>query len=559
VSFGVLVWGDFLFWGVAFSHKKNVFSIFFLSCSSTCGVEPGWSCSVPEPALASRCWHDRKGLASAPAACGNSVVERDPDSAHAYETCDDGNTVSGDGCSSTCRVEYGYRCVTNAGTGVPTTCTALPDTSCEHVYRRDALTGDGARSGLGISSNAVSTWCVASGDGGAFSMVLHMGSGSPSKYVPDSFAELGDVATTPLSGTNVNKLRDDKIVSLQAPAPHRSEWRLTSSWDPGSAWYFRLRGTFTDESPGLGLTPYEPGLGSTAVTATFEFCRSSTGIADCTASDLWFLHHLQNPDIVPFDVLKADPHHNDCTRIFFDHNTATCFDMGTSAERCFSAGTACSGGHPRITGFTTSVRPMCARCGDGCTDPTLGEFESCDDGNTDESDGCSATCQVEPGWICSAHTELRSRCLRLSDQVVNQESGGMVSPLAAAAARLQSCLDVKRLGYPSEAGSGAAVSGIYPIFPVSAGGTVRTVYCDMTTDSDAGGYGAEAGGWARMATFATVGDTQGALDDETRDRFFRFALWTDGASHGLPVHPDPSQQTVGKELKVWCDVFFFFV
>jgi hypothetical protein len=127
----------------------------------------------------------------------------------------------------------------------------------------------------------------------------------------------------------------------------------------------------------------------------------------------------------------------------------------------------------------------------------------------------------------------------------------MVSPLAAAAARLQSCLDVKRLGYPTDAALGT-VSGIYPIFPVSAGGTVRTVYCDMTTDSDSGGYGAEAGGWARMATFATVTYTTG-LDDESRDRFFRFALWIDGASHGLPVHPDPSQLTVGADLKVLCD------
>jgi cysteine-rich repeat protein len=379
-----------------------------------------------------------------------------------------------------------------------------------------------------------------------------MGSGSPSKYVPDSFAELGNVATTPLSGTNVNKLRDDKIVALQAPAPHRSEWRLTSSWDPGSAWYFRLRGTFTDESPGWGLTPYELGLDASAVTATFERCRSSAGIADCTANHLWDLQSLLNPNNLPFDVLKADPYLNDCTRIFFDLDIGTCYDLTSTAERCFSAGSVCSGGHPRIAGFTTSVRPMCARCGDGCTDPTLGEFESCDDGNTDEGDGCSATCQVEPGWVCSAHTEHRSRCLRLSDQVTTTTGGdGAATPLAAAAARLQSCLDVKRLGYPSETGSGA-VSGIYPIFPVSAGGTIRTVYCDMTTDSDAGGYGAEAGGWVRMATFATVAFSAG-LDLESNHRYFQYALWIDGASHGLPVHPDPSQLTVGADMKVLCD------
>ncbi len=38
------------------------------------------------------------------------------------------------------------------------------------------------------------------------------------------------------------------------------------------------------------------------------------------------------------------------------------------------------------------------RCGDGILQPTRGE--GCDDGNTVSGDGCSATCQVEPGWIC---------------------------------------------------------------------------------------------------------------------------------------------------------------
>ncbi len=37
-----------------------------------------------------------------------------------------------------------------------------------------------------------------------------------------------------------------------------------------------------------------------------------------------------------------------------------------------------------------------AKCGDGHVTGT----EECDDGNNGDGDGCSATCQVEPGWIC---------------------------------------------------------------------------------------------------------------------------------------------------------------
>ena len=41
-------------------------------------------------------------------ACGNGIL--DPISGVASEACDDGNKVNGDGCSSTCTVELGWRC-----------------------------------------------------------------------------------------------------------------------------------------------------------------------------------------------------------------------------------------------------------------------------------------------------------------------------------------------------------------------------------------------------------------------------------------------------------------
>jgi len=51
-----------------------------------------------------------------------------------------------------------------------------------------------------------------------------------------------------------------------------------------------------------------------------------------------------------------------------------------------------------------------AGCGDskkkdgptpGCGDSSIVAPETCDDGNTDAGDGCTAACQVEPGWTCS--------------------------------------------------------------------------------------------------------------------------------------------------------------
>ncbi len=66
-------------------------------CSSACMVEAGLR--LLRGAIGVRC----NGKIAA--VCGNGIVELN-------ETCDDGNTMSGDGCSSTCQIEAGYSCPT---------------------------------------------------------------------------------------------------------------------------------------------------------------------------------------------------------------------------------------------------------------------------------------------------------------------------------------------------------------------------------------------------------------------------------------------------------------
>ena len=47
--------------------------------------------------------------------------------------------------------------------------------------------------------------------------------------------------------------------------------------------------------------------------------------------------------------------------------------------------------------YSFEVNAWPTTCGDGVLDP----LEFCDDGNSATSDGCSAKCEVEDGWICS--------------------------------------------------------------------------------------------------------------------------------------------------------------
>jgi fibro-slime domain-containing protein len=84
-------------------------------CSSSCQVEPGWRCT--NPPLASDAGAGDSGSGDGGAklgpsvcvqdVCGDGIVETD-----IGETCDDGNTKSGDGCSSTCELERGWTCPT---------------------------------------------------------------------------------------------------------------------------------------------------------------------------------------------------------------------------------------------------------------------------------------------------------------------------------------------------------------------------------------------------------------------------------------------------------------
>ena len=58
-------------------------------------------------------------------------------------------------------------------------------------------------------------------------------------------------------------------------------------------------------------------------------------------------------------------------------------------------------------------------CGDG----VLTSSETCDDGGTAAGDGCSATCQIEAGWICSGAPSV---CLATAVPTLSRESIGLL-------------------------------------------------------------------------------------------------------------------------------------
>jgi cysteine-rich repeat protein len=59
---------------------------------------------------------------------------------------------------------------------------------------------------------------------------------------------------------------------------------------------------------------------------------------------------------------------------------------------------------------TCNIDCTFSACGDGRRNPHAGANEACDDGNTQNGDGCSATCQVETGWVCADLSSNLSYC-----------------------------------------------------------------------------------------------------------------------------------------------------
>ena len=116
-------------------------------CSADCQVESGYTCSAPGQACV------------AIARCGDGIVN--------YlrgETCDDGNTTGGDGCSANCTVENGWKCDSSGQTLVPpvpsscknsTVCGDKKITGVETCDDGNTVAGDGCSSACQLEAGWV--------------------------------------------------------------------------------------------------------------------------------------------------------------------------------------------------------------------------------------------------------------------------------------------------------------------------------------------------------------------------------------------------------------------
>ena len=72
----------------------------------------------------------------------------------------------------------------------------------------------------------------------------------------------------------------------------------------------------------------------------------------------------------------------------------------------------------------------CNVCGDGKLDKGH-SVEGCDDGNTEDGDGCDGACTIEEGYTCTAEEDQLSKCTTESDDEALQKQVSAATALSA--------------------------------------------------------------------------------------------------------------------------------
>ncbi|MCB9734154.1 MAG: hypothetical protein H6745_16275 [Deltaproteobacteria bacterium] len=352
-------------------------------------------------------------FASVTTECGNNVTEPSGVAGVPDEECDDGNTDSGDGCSSTCTIEgcgdgvvqpdLGEQCdgacddhndcTIDVNTCVSCQC-QLPSTDYEPA---GTPCDDG-------NSNTIGDRCDGAGN---CSISCGNGSLDPGEACDDGDAANGDgcdddcqvepnfsCAGTPSVCTSVTDLG---VVSV-ASNPSRPY--------PGTQATIAVtvRNHGTSLATDVTVTLRFPA--DLTFVATSGCTLSSPGVVACTVASIQGgLQAIVSPK---FNVSAAAT--GDLEMIasvngaVVDENDANdsltaLLPVARCGDGVLDSAEGCDDGPANSDTAPGACRTSCepAGCGDGVGDPG----EACDDGNTDSGDGCDATCTaVDPGWSC---------------------------------------------------------------------------------------------------------------------------------------------------------------
>ncbi|HEY2774700.1 MAG TPA: DUF4215 domain-containing protein [Candidatus Binatia bacterium] len=305
-------------------------------------------------------------------ACGNFVVEPG-------EQCDDGNTVSGDGCNSTCQTEF-------CGDHVVNDCTIPRGRSIgfcpEQCDDGNTVSGDGCSAnckiefcGDGVTNNMGTEQCDDANTDNTDACVNCQVATCGDGFVHTGFEQCDDANTD----------NTDGCVNCQ----------LATCGD--------------------GFVQTDVEQCDDANTASGDGCSSDCTLEFC--GDGLVNNGTETCDDANTDNTDAcvNCHAAACGDGFVYAGFEQCDDANTvSGDGCSSTcvlefcgdGVVNDGGKEQCDDGNTSDADFCknnctlATCGDGIINQSSKVLEQCDDGNTASGDGCSSTCTLESGACC---------------------------------------------------------------------------------------------------------------------------------------------------------------
>ncbi|CAI2380290.1 unnamed protein product [Moneuplotes crassus] len=355
-------------------------------CSSDCtSITSGWVCSGGTPTSVDTCTQCSAG--TYPNTAKTACVTICGDGLKAgTEKCDDGNTNNGDGCSSTCQVESSWVC-TGGSTTAKDECTFCTT----GWYQNNAATP---------------TTCVTQcGDG------IQVGTEKcDDGNTNDSDGCKGDCSTVETSWVCLYNSGLSKDVCTECTSGwHQNdatnpEYCVTRCGDGLEAGTEKCDDNNTNDSDGCksDCSSVEAGWvcigGSTTTKDVCQQCQPG-----------FYQNNAANPETcvtICGDGFEAgtekcddgntqsgDGCASDCSQV--ETNWACRYGSPTSRDYCFN----CPAGYYQDS--TSNPEYCVTSCGDGLRAGN----EKCDDGNTQNGDGCSSSCTIEHGYKCYNGTQ----------------------------------------------------------------------------------------------------------------------------------------------------------
>ncbi|NTX17190.1 DUF4215 domain-containing protein [Myxococcus sp. CA056] len=450
-------------------------------CSNSCRIESGYEC-VGQPS-------------SCAPLCGNSRLD-------SGELCDDGNTNLGDGCSNACTLELGYSCPTvgqpcaktcgngtvnpgeqcddgnlNPGDGCATECRVESGYSCSRPSNGPSVCAPTCGNGTVDANETCDDNNTTAGDGCSQGCGVEPGY-SCSNTPSDCVTLCGDGITAGSEACDDGNMTDgDGCTACAVDSGY-------SCPPPGNACFNTCgngtinSGETCDDGNKLsgdgcsGICAQEPGYNCSGLPSS---CATTCGDGVVAGSEVCDDGNLNSGDTCSPRCLwengqpcaasgvcesgTCNPHTdvcvtaNVCGNAMLD-NGELCDDGNTANNDGCSATCAIEAGH----GCTGNPSVCAVTCGDGIKAGS----EACDDGNTAATDGCSATCTIEAAHGCK-NTEVRVFFTRQGSSQCTQVSSIDEPELAAGA--IQAPLTVPgryRVGYVSGAVSYSGGTNWYP-------------------------------------------------------------------------------------------------